>query len=171
MNTAGQTADFNSSAGAEIKVVTKRGTNAYHGTGYEYYKDNNWSGNSWQNNYYGVPHFPASITAALAARLAGHSSRNDILDTKTFFFFNYEGFRLPQLRDHQSERPLAGPGSGEHNGPRDWHGLQPEDPRPGGLGTQSSRFADMEHLGTSSRIATWPAPARVAEPLRRLLTF
>src|SRR5580698_8958738 len=51
VNTAGQTADFNSSAGAEIKVVTKRGTSSFHGTGYEYYKDNNWSSNSWQNNW------------------------------------------------------------------------------------------------------------------------
>ena len=50
MNTAGQTADFNSSAGAEIKVVTKRGTSSFHGTAYEYYKDNNWSSNSWANN-------------------------------------------------------------------------------------------------------------------------
>ena len=33
VNTAGQTADFNSSAGAEVKIVTKRGTNAWHGTG------------------------------------------------------------------------------------------------------------------------------------------
>ena len=45
VNTAGQTADFNSSSGAEIKVVTKRGTNSFHGTAYEYYKDNNWSSN------------------------------------------------------------------------------------------------------------------------------
>ena len=51
VNTAGQTADFNSSAGAEVKIVTKRGTNAWHGTGYEYYKDNNWSSQSWQNDY------------------------------------------------------------------------------------------------------------------------
>ncbi|MFZ0859917.1 MAG: carboxypeptidase-like regulatory domain-containing protein, partial [Candidatus Sulfotelmatobacter sp.] len=43
VNTANQTADFNSSSGAEIKVVTKRGTNSFHGTAYEYYKDNNWS--------------------------------------------------------------------------------------------------------------------------------
>src|SRR5208282_4007613 len=50
-NTAGQTADFNSSAGAEVKVVTKRGTNTWHGTGYEYYKDNSWSSQSWQNDY------------------------------------------------------------------------------------------------------------------------
>jgi hypothetical protein len=51
VNTANQTADFNSSSGAEIKVVTKRGTNKFHGTAYEYYKDNNWSGNTWQNSY------------------------------------------------------------------------------------------------------------------------
>ena len=51
VNTANQTADFNSSSGAEIKVVTKRGTNSFHGTAYEYYRDNNWSGNTWQNSY------------------------------------------------------------------------------------------------------------------------
>ena len=51
VNTAGQTADFNSSAGAEVKVVTKRGTNDWHGTAYEYYKDNSWSSNSAQNNF------------------------------------------------------------------------------------------------------------------------
>jgi hypothetical protein len=50
VNTAGQTADFNSSAGAEIKIVTKRGTSSFHGTAYEYYKDNNWSSNAWANN-------------------------------------------------------------------------------------------------------------------------
>src|ERR1700689_4068255 len=57
VNTGGQPADFNSSAGAEIKVVTKRGTSSFHGTAYEYYKDNNWSSNSWannQNNWEGV---------------------------------------------------------------------------------------------------------------------
>ena len=51
VNSAGQTADFDSSSGAEVKVVTKTGTNSWHGTPYEYYLDNNWSSNSWQNNY------------------------------------------------------------------------------------------------------------------------
>jgi len=51
VNTAGQTADFNSSAGAKTKIVTKRGTDDWHGTAYEYYKDNNWSSNAWQNTY------------------------------------------------------------------------------------------------------------------------
>ncbi len=49
VNSAGQTADFNSSAGAEVQVVTRRGTNSYHGSAYEYYLDNNWSANTWDN--------------------------------------------------------------------------------------------------------------------------
>ncbi len=32
VNTANQTADFNSSAGAQVQVVTKRGTNSWHGS-------------------------------------------------------------------------------------------------------------------------------------------
>src|SRR5208283_3421873 len=50
VSTTNQTADFNSSAGSQVSMVTKRGTNAWHGTGYEYYLDNNWSANSFQNN-------------------------------------------------------------------------------------------------------------------------
>ena len=98
VNTAGQTADFNSSAGAEVKVVTKRGTNAWHGTAYEYYKDNNWSSNSWQNNYNRLSSrsaFPASITAASAAPIGGPIIPKEILGGKTYFFFNYEGFNVP----------------------------------------------------------------------------
>src|SRR5438477_11403082 len=36
VNTANQTADFNNSSGAQVQVVTKRGTNSLHGTVYEY---------------------------------------------------------------------------------------------------------------------------------------
>jgi hypothetical protein len=35
-----QTADFNSSAGAQVQIVTRKGTNAWHGSLYEYYLDN-----------------------------------------------------------------------------------------------------------------------------------
>ena len=50
VNTANQTADFNSSAGAQVQVVTRRGTNAWHGSAYEYYFDNNFNANTWNNN-------------------------------------------------------------------------------------------------------------------------
>jgi len=106
VNTAGQTADFNSSAGAEIKVVTKRGTSAYHGTVYEYYKDNNWSGNTWQNTlqWHRDSQLPLQ---PLWRSIGGPLIPAKVFDTKTFFFVNYEGFPLPELRDHRSKRCLT----------------------------------------------------------------
>ncbi len=55
VNVAGMGADFNSSAGAQVQIVTKRGTNQWHGTAYEYYLDNNLNANTWQNNFNGIP--------------------------------------------------------------------------------------------------------------------
>jgi hypothetical protein len=108
VNTAGQTADFNSSAGAEIKVVTKRGTNAFHGTAYEYYKDNNWSSNTWQNNQNnwmpaslcGSPNcghigLPSYHYSRFGGAIGGPLIPKVVLGGKTYFFFNYEGFRYP----------------------------------------------------------------------------
>jgi len=94
VNTSNQTADFSSSAGAEIKVVTKRGSNAWHGTGYEYYKDNNWSSNSWQNNLFGVP-VPSFHYNRFGGAIGGPVIPKDIFGGRTFIFFNYEGFRWP----------------------------------------------------------------------------
>ena len=100
VNTAGQTADFNSSAGAEIKVVTKRGTSTFHGTAYEYYKDNNWSSNSWQNNQFnfepgGHIGLPSYHYSRFGGAIGGPLIPKEVLGGKTFFFFNYEGFRYP----------------------------------------------------------------------------
>src|ERR1700728_4479882 len=105
VNTAGQTADFNSSAGAEIQIVTKRGTSSFHGTAYEYYKDNNWSSNAWannQNNWEGVAQcgapncghigLPSYHYSRFGGALGGPLTPKEFLGGKTFFFYNYEGF-------------------------------------------------------------------------------
>jgi hypothetical protein len=94
VNTAGQTADFNSSAGAEVKIVTKRGTNAWHGTGYEYYKDNSWSSQSWQNNFNGVP-LPVFHYNRYGGAVGGPIIPKEVLGGKTYFFVNYEAFNFP----------------------------------------------------------------------------
>src|SRR5579863_1401860 len=94
VNTAGQTADFNSSSGAEVKVVTKRGTNSWHGTAYEYYKDNNWSSNSWQNNHHaGTPAdpripIPSFHYSRYGGAIGGPIIPKQLLGGKTYFFFN-----------------------------------------------------------------------------------
>ena len=110
-NTANQTADFNSSAGAEVKVVTRRGTNAWHGSAYEYYLDNNFSANTWDNNYnaatQGLPSFPPSFHySRFGGSVGGPLISKEFLGGKTYFFANYEGFRYPELPDHQQGSSL-----------------------------------------------------------------
>ncbi len=96
VNTAGQTADFNSSSGSEVKVVTKRGTDAWHGTAYEYYKDNNWSSNSWQNNHNDpITQIPSFHYSRYGGAIGGPLIPKEVLGGKTYFFFNYEGFNFP----------------------------------------------------------------------------
>jgi len=104
VNTTGQTADFNSSAGAEIKVVTKRGTNSFHGTAYEYYKDNKWSANSWQNEYDHVP-LPDYHYSRFGGAIGGPLIPKDVLGGKTYFFFNYEGFKWPNVETYSRDTP------------------------------------------------------------------
>jgi hypothetical protein len=96
VNTAGQTADFNSSSGSEVKVVTKRGTDAWHGTAYEYYKDNNWSSNSWQNNHNDpITPIPSFHYSRYGGAIGGPLLPKDVLGGKTYAFFNYEAFNFP----------------------------------------------------------------------------
>ena len=98
VNTANQTADFNSSAGAQVQVVTKRGTNAWHGTAYEYYFDNNLNANTFDNNFTGTP-LPSYHYNRFGAAGGGPIISKNILGGKTYFFANFEGFRLEQFTD------------------------------------------------------------------------
>ena len=106
VNTAGQTADFNSSAGAQVQVVTKRGTNAWHGTGYEYYLDNNFSANSFDNNFTGTP-LPSYHYNRFGAAGGGPIINKEILGGKTYFFANYEGFRWNNSSTYERAVPSA----------------------------------------------------------------
>ncbi|HKS66704.1 MAG TPA: carboxypeptidase-like regulatory domain-containing protein [Candidatus Acidoferrales bacterium] len=95
INTANQTADFNNSSGSQVEVVTKRGTNNWHGTAYEYYLDNNFSGNTWDNNFAGTP-VPSYHFNRFGFAGGGPVIPKSFLGGKTYFFGNYEGFRWPQ---------------------------------------------------------------------------
>ena len=100
MNTAGQTADFNSSAGAEIKVVTKRGTNHFTAPRTNTTKTTTGRrtpGRTTKQPGHG-PHchtgFPYHYSR-FGGAIGGPLIPKEILGGKTYFFFNYEGFRFP----------------------------------------------------------------------------
>ncbi len=94
VSTTNQTADFNSSAGSQVSMVTKRGGNQWHGTVYEYYLDNNWSANTFDNNASGTP-VPSFHYSRFGAAAGGPIIPKKILGGKTYFFANYQGFRWP----------------------------------------------------------------------------
>jgi len=106
VNSANQTADFNNSAGSQVEVVTKRGTNNWHGTAYEYYLDNNFSANTWDNNLSGTP-VPSYHFNRFGVAGGGPIIPKEILGGKTYFFANYEGFRYPQSQTFEMAVPSA----------------------------------------------------------------
>jgi hypothetical protein len=103
-NTANQTADFNNSSGAEVQMVTKRGTDKWHGTVYEYYLDTRLGANTWQNNYTDSP-IPGALFNRFGAAGGGPIIPKRILGGKTYFFANYEGFRFPNAETYERAIP------------------------------------------------------------------
>jgi Carboxypeptidase regulatory-like domain/TonB dependent receptor len=80
-------------SGAHIKVVTKQGTNSFHGGGFFQYED---PGLNAYNKYNGFDPSTNEITTAKnddAFRQFGATLGGPLIKDKLFFFFNYEGLR------------------------------------------------------------------------------
>jgi hypothetical protein len=143
VSTTNQTADVNNSSGMQVAIVTKRGTNAWHGTGYEYYLDNNFSGNTWDNNQHkGTPSYvpvPDWHRSWFGGSIGGPIISKEILGGKTYFFFNYQGTRWPGNSETINKLvPSANMRLGiltDPNNPSNTYNLNTLDPR--GIGINS----------------------------------
>jgi hypothetical protein len=82
---AGEGADMGHAAGGQVAIVTKSGSNQFHGSAYEYNRNTDFEANDWFSNRAGVPR-PALIRNQYGASLGG-----PILKNKLFFFYNWEG--------------------------------------------------------------------------------
>src|SRR3989440_1483983 len=76
VSTFGQTSDFSSSSGAQVQMVTRRGTDQWHGSGYgHYYATNHGAANSWLGNHTpfnkGIPPTDATSPSGLKLCSAG----------------------------------------------------------------------------------------------------
>src|SRR5882724_7023553 len=111
-----QTADFSGSIGGQIQMVTKRGTNSYHGSAYGYYYATNvGAANSWSNNHtpttvdgvaYGYTPLPSNHRNRFGGSLGGIMAPK-VLGGKTYFFVNYEGSRFPNVSNYTRTVPSA----------------------------------------------------------------
>ena len=136
VNTFGQTADFNGSIGAQVQMVTRRGSDQWHGSGYGYYWTPNILGaNSWKANHTTFTKGSPTTPRACAAGTTLHKGDNNcimpytpiipnqrkrfgftiggpmipwkILGGKTYVFANYEGFRFGGVQTFERPYPTA----------------------------------------------------------------
>ena len=84
--------EFGRQSGGQISIVTRSGTNEFHGTVFEYFRNDKLDANDWFANQQGLEKPP------LRQNDFGGVLGGPIVPDKTFFFFSYEGLRLRQPR-------------------------------------------------------------------------
>jgi hypothetical protein len=85
--TAGMLASAGAGGAGQFDLVTRSGTNKFHGNINEYHRDTDLEANEWFNNFEGVPRSPL-IRNQFGGSVGGPFWRN-----KLFFFFDYNGRR------------------------------------------------------------------------------
>jgi hypothetical protein len=80
-------AEFGNFMGAIISTTTKSGTNQYHGSAFEFFRNNVLNANDWSNNFNGAPR------AAIRWNNFGGTLGGPIKKDKLFFFIDYQGSR------------------------------------------------------------------------------
>ena len=97
VNTNGYSAEFGRAGGAVINVITKSGSNSFHGTGFEFFRDRSLNAND--------PIYNLQLASALAAgrpaplkpgyhfNQFGGNIGGPIVKKRAFFFFDYDGQR------------------------------------------------------------------------------
>jgi hypothetical protein len=96
IQTSNYAPEFGRSPGAQVELVTRSGTNQFHGTLFEYLRNDVFDANDWFANNAGRPRAPERQndfggTLGGPVRLPGYNGHDH-----TFFFFSYEGLRLRQ---------------------------------------------------------------------------
>jgi len=93
VTTSNGTADAGRSSGAQVSLITKKGTNKFHGAAYEYYRPTNTVSNNWFLKNSQLSSGESNTPAKYLRNVFGGSLGGPILRDKLFFFGNYEGLR------------------------------------------------------------------------------
>jgi hypothetical protein len=82
--------EFGRTPGGQISIATRSGTNQFHGTLFEYFRNDVLDAKDWFANFNHL-HKPAERQNDFGGVVGG-----PVFKDKTFFFFSYEGLRLRQ---------------------------------------------------------------------------
>jgi len=106
--TTNSNADSGRSSGAQVSLVTRSGTNAYHGSVYEYYRPTNTVANNWFNKQAEIGAGEPDTPPKLLRNTFGGSFGAPIAKDKLFYFVAYEGQRTAEDQQVTQEVPMAG---------------------------------------------------------------
>jgi hypothetical protein len=105
LSTSTYSAEYGNSSGGIVNFTIKSGGNEFHGEAYELHRNDALNANSWFNNATGTPRrrdlqhdFGFNIGGPVYLPRFGEGSGSPVISLKnrTFFFFNYEGYRFNQ---------------------------------------------------------------------------
>jgi len=90
--TSNFTAEFGRSSGGQVTMITRSGTNEFHGSAFEFYQTPRFQANEYQNNLNNIP------KRQLIQHIAGFSLGGPIVKDRTFFFANLQILRTRETR-------------------------------------------------------------------------
>jgi hypothetical protein len=90
VQTSGYAPEFGRTPGGQISIVTRSGTNQFHGTAFDYIRNDVFDANNWFNTSIA----PSIPKAEERQNDFGATFGGPLVKDHTFFFFSYEGLRL-----------------------------------------------------------------------------
>jgi hypothetical protein len=93
VTTTNANADAGRSSGAQVSVSTRSGTNQFHGSAYEFYRDPGIVANNWFVKQAAINAGTPNIPAKVLINTYGASFGAPIIKDKLFFFGAYEGYK------------------------------------------------------------------------------
>ncbi|HWR16822.1 MAG TPA: TonB-dependent receptor [Terriglobales bacterium] len=100
-------AEFGINAGGLVNMVMKSGTNRFHGSAYEFIRNDKLDAANYFTNFFGQPKPP------LRRNQFGGTLGGPIVRDKTFFFASYEGFREARAQTLSGTYPTAAMRTGD----------------------------------------------------------
>jgi hypothetical protein len=98
VTTSNYNADQGGSGGAQVSLVTKSGTNEFHGSVYEYMRNTYTSANDYFNKQAELQSGEANTPPKLIRNIFGASVGGPIKKDRLFLFLNYEGTRRAEAQ-------------------------------------------------------------------------
>jgi len=163
VQTAASSAEYGRTSGGVVNIVIKSGTNEFHGTAFEFLRNDVLDATDFFTNFFGEKKTP------LRRNQFGASIGGPVIKNKTFFFGNYEGFRERRGRTRSFTAPTAPMRAGDFSAlapvhdPFDLDDTGNRPPFPGNV-IPPSRI----HPASAKIVdaVLWPLPNNPADPVR-----